>query len=192
MYSLFIDKSTIFECDVQIKNASLKNSFARIILESDDMNLVFNGKIENDKCIIPIKRLKHILSENTTGNISLEIVVEDTLFKPWSDKFSIHENTSVKVRVDEQCELSEKPMVEIKKDSIENVTKPTQNVCENIITVPMNEISSLCKRFGIQSNNFNTSKKTEFRQIIKEYFKINPEYKNHTKSILLGLSKYIG
>ena len=58
-YKLYLDKNELFECDIQIKNASLKNSMARLVVESaEGINLVFNGKIENGKCNVPIRRLK--------------------------------------------------------------------------------------------------------------------------------------
>ncbi len=65
MYKLFTDKVEIFECDVKLEGASTKNSIARIIVESEDVNLLFNGTITEDgKCKIPIKKLKGLLGEN--------------------------------------------------------------------------------------------------------------------------------
>ncbi len=186
MYNVFVDKPTTFECEVQIKNASLKGSIARLILESEDVNLVFNGKIEGDKCVVPIRRLKNILSENSRGNISLEIVVEDTLFKPWNDTFSVQENTSVKVNVNEQTQHSNRPIVEIKSPIIKSLP-PKKSI--NIIT-PKKEIAYLCEKFGIRKNNIKKKHK-DFIQILKEYFKINTEYNNHTRRILNGIGEFL-
>ena len=62
MYKLFTDKSELFECSINLEGASLNQSIARILIESEDYNLVFNGKIDsNGKCQIPIKKLKDIL-----------------------------------------------------------------------------------------------------------------------------------
>ena len=58
MYKLYTDKQENFECKLQLEGASLKKAFARIILESEDMNLVFKGTIDtNGKCSIPIKKM---------------------------------------------------------------------------------------------------------------------------------------
>ena len=45
MYKLFTDKTELFECNVKLEGASLKSSIARIIIESEDVNLLFNGTI---------------------------------------------------------------------------------------------------------------------------------------------------
>ena len=99
---------------IQVKNASLKNSMARLVVESTDgPNFVFNGKIENGKCVVPIHRLKGLLDENTRGNIHMEIIVENTYFKPWSSDFIVEEHTSVKVKVNESKQPT-KPSVTVK------------------------------------------------------------------------------
>ena len=59
MYKLFTDKPEVFECNIKLEGASLKNSSARLIIESEDVNLMFEGTINKDgKCSIPIKKLK--------------------------------------------------------------------------------------------------------------------------------------
>src|SRR5258706_2299574 len=113
-YKLYTDKAENFECEVSVKNASLKNSMARLIIESaGGPNFVFNGKIEGGKCVVPIHRLKGLLDENTTGNMHLEVIVEDTYFKPWSSDFVVEEYTSVKVKVNESKQ-STKPTITVK------------------------------------------------------------------------------
>ena len=48
MYKLFTDKTEIFECNVQIEGASLDKSIARIVVDSEELNLMFNGTIDKD------------------------------------------------------------------------------------------------------------------------------------------------
>ena len=182
MYNVFVDKPTTFECEVQVKNATLKNSIVRLILESNNVNLIFNGKIENNRCVIPIKRLKGILDENTIGTAKLEVIVEDTYFSPWKDNFDVTEHTSVKVKMNEQkSSLSNKPSVKVKSPIITNSNITKKSTDE--ITVPKKEISIICETFGIRKKNLHQKKK-ELIQILKEYFRINPEYNNHKKTIL--------
>lgn len=88
-YKLYTDKQEVFECEVAVKNASLKNSVARLVVESENLDLVFKGKINDGKCIVPIRKLKGILDENTKGNMSLEVIVEDTYFKPWEGSHNL-------------------------------------------------------------------------------------------------------
>jgi hypothetical protein len=177
LYKLYTDKSDTFECEVSVKNASLKNSIARLIVESDGVCLAFNGKIEDGKCIIPIKRLKGLLDENTTGNMHLEVIVEDTYFAPWKSDFIVEEHTSVKVKVNENTQSSNKPIVQVKYN-------PKQKTHEKKnISTPIKEISLICEKFGVRKNNIK-KKKYDFYQILKEYFKSNSEYKNYKLNIL--------
>lgn len=182
-YTIYTDKNENFECEVSVKNASLKGSIVRLIVESKNgTTLVFNGKLEGEKCIIPIKRLKGLMDENERGNIHLEVIVEDTYFRPWESDFVVEEHTSVKVVVNEQKQSSNKPIVEVKKPTVKlkKQVKFTKNI--NIF-VPKKEITSICEMFNITKNNLKKKQK-DFVQILKEYFKINPEYNNHKRTIL--------
>jgi hypothetical protein len=103
MYKLYTDKTEIFECKVKIDGASLSNSKARLIIESEDLNLLFNGKIdEHGNCKIPIKRLKGILPESMKGEIKLEVIADDTYFIPWKSEFSVDASKKVVVEVKSQ------------------------------------------------------------------------------------------
>lgn len=100
MYSFYTDKTEIFECNIALQGAKLTDSKARLILESDDYNLVFYGEITKDgKCTIPVKKLKSVLSENIIGKVKLEVIAEDTYFEPWSDEFLIETNKKLQVEV---------------------------------------------------------------------------------------------
>ncbi len=197
-YTLYTDKNENFECEVSVKNASIKGSIARLIVESSNgPSLVFNGKLEGDKCVIPIKRLKGMLDEHTHGNMHLEVIVEDTYFRPWQSDFTVEEHTSVKVKVNEQSEPSNKPIVQIKKrptvkkvEIKEKVTPKTIKRKGINIFVPKKEIAMICEQFGIGKKNFQR-KQREFVQILKEYFKANPEYNYHVRAILSGIDDFL-
>ena len=104
MYKLFTDKVEIFECDGKLDGASLTNSIARIIVESQDVNLLFNGTVSADgKCRIPIKKLKGLLGENSKGTIKLEIIADDTYFVPWSSGFAVQTAKKVTVEIKSQA-----------------------------------------------------------------------------------------
>ena len=113
MYKLFTDKSELFECDIKLQGASLKKSKARLVIETSDYSLMFNGSIsKGGKCEIPIKKLKGLIDEDTTGNIRLEVIAEDTFFTPWESEFEVE--TSKKVTVEVKSQTSKKPIVEAK------------------------------------------------------------------------------
>ena len=113
MYKLFTDKSELFECDIKLQGASLKKSKARLVVETTDYSLMFNGSISNSgKCEIPIKKLKGLIDEDTTGNIRLEVIAEDTFFTPWESDFEVE--TSKKVTVEVKTQTPKKPIIEAK------------------------------------------------------------------------------
>jgi hypothetical protein len=181
-YKLFVDKNEAFECEVAVKNASLKGSIARLVVESDDGPcFIFKGVIQGDKCVIPIKRLKGLLDEHVRGKMHLEMVVEDTYFRPWESEFIVEEHTSVKVRVNETKSSSGKPILEVK---VAPIKKQTVKQSKGInVWVPLKEISSICESFNICKRNIR-QRKGDLFQIVREYFRANPEYNKHASSIL--------
>jgi len=187
-YKLYTDKNENFECEVAVKNASLKGSIARLIVESDGLTLAFNGKIVGDKCVIPVKRLRGLMDENVRGNMHLEVIVEDTYFKPWESDFVVEEHTSVKVKINEQKQTSNKPVVEIKSKPVNKIL-PVKKVNLNM-GVPLKEISMICEMFGVKKKNLKRNKRN-FVNILKEYFLANPEYKKHQRTILRGLPSFM-
>jgi len=188
MYKLYVDRNENFECELTIKNASLKNSVARLMLETKDINLVFNGKIENGKCVVPVKKLKGFLEENASGKMHLEIIVEDTYFKPWESDFVVEEHTSVKVQIKEQSEPT-KPIVEVK--SVTKYKPTKENKKHAIDTFISKEIAGICEKFGITSQNIKSERRNDFKQIVNEYFKSNPEYIKEKVKIITGVSHWL-
>lgn len=170
-YKLYLDKSENFECDVSVKNASLREAFARIIIESADISLMFPGYIKNGKCYVPIKRLKGMLNENSSGKIHLEIIVEDTYFKPWEDNFHVEQHTAVKVQVHEQ-KTTVKPLVEVK--SVKNAKKLSDFASDLLF---------ICERVGINKSNLR-QRIDDFKQVVKEYFKANPENLRNSTQVI--------
>ena len=82
MYPLYSDKPNLFECSIQLEGCSLNQASARLIIESEQNSLVFNGEIDNTgACLIPVKKLKGLVSEG--GNMKLEIIADDMYFSPW-------------------------------------------------------------------------------------------------------------
>lgn len=119
MYKFYKDKNENFECNIGLEGASLSNAQARLILENEEFNLVFNGQIDkNGKCIVPIKKLK-ILTEGLTGKLKLEVIVEeDTYFLPFQDEFIVDINKKLTVEVIEQKDVKKKIIVEVKQNDV--------------------------------------------------------------------------
>jgi len=104
-YKLYSDKTNKFSCNVELKGADIKKSKARVVIESEEFNYIFNGTIDSKgKCEIIIPKTKSFLSENTRGKIKLEVIADDVFFEPWSSDFFIKNTKDVKVAVNEQEE----------------------------------------------------------------------------------------
>ena len=164
-YKLYTDKQETFECDLFLEGADLKNSSARIIVESNDLTLMFKGKIdEKGNCKVPIKKLKGLMGENTTGDIKLEVIAEDTLIEPWQSDFVVSTSKKVTVEVKSQGnkkpikEVSSKPQVKIK--SVKNYSNP------------INEMVKVLKKNGMTLS-----------KVLKDKKRITPVLENYSNKI---------
>ena len=134
MYKLFTDKTELFECSISLQGASLKKSKARLVIETPEYSLLFNGKIsKGGKCEIPIKKLKGLIDEDTTGNIRLEVIAEDTFFTPWESDFEVE--TSKKVTVEVKSQTTKKPIVEAKVKVKVKDEKPTITEKDHVVNL---------------------------------------------------------
>ena len=112
-YKLFLDKNNLFECDIQLQGASIKNSFARIIVEGKNHSYIFNGEIDqNGHCSVEMNKLKDIFESDETGTIKLEVVADDVYFSPWEDAYQTDLSKKIEVVVKEQ-EEPVKPMISV-------------------------------------------------------------------------------
>lgn len=108
-YKLYQDKNEEFSCEISIEGCDPNETTARLVLETTDCNLVFNGEIRNGKCFIPVRKL-NILKEGEVGNIKLEVVAEGNLFIPWEDKFKVKVSKKVTVKMNETKQQPKKPI----------------------------------------------------------------------------------
>lgn len=100
MYTLYTDRSEDFKCNIGVEGANISDTQARLVLKSDTINLMFEGKVSsNGDCTIPVSKLNKLLSEGTKGEIKLEVIAEDTFFSPWEDKFEVKTNKKVTVEI---------------------------------------------------------------------------------------------
>jgi len=111
-YTIYLDKEETFECEASIKNSSYKNASARLIIESEDVNLVFYGNVEKDTISVPIKSLKKYFTENDNAKIKLEVIVENQLITPWESDVTFDNYNKVEIKEIKSTKVA--PMIEIK------------------------------------------------------------------------------
>ena len=138
MYKLYTDKQETFECDLFLEGADLEKSSARIVVESKDLTLMCKGTIdEKGNCKVPIKKLKGLMGENTTGDIKLEVIAEDTLIEPWQSDFIV--DTAKKVTVEVKSQKQSKPQIkeskkpQVKVKSVKNYVNPINEMVNTLI-----------------------------------------------------------
>ena len=86
------------------------------------------------------------MGENTTGDIKLEVIAEDTLIEPWQSDFVVETAKKVTVEVKSQKESkpqikeSTKPQVKVK--SVKNYTNPVNQMVNVLIKndITINEV----------------------------------------------------
>ena len=173
MYKLFTDKSELFECDIKLQGASLKKSKARLVVETQAYSLMFNGSIsKGGKCEIPIRKLKGLIDEDTTGNIRLEVIAEDTFFTPWETDFEVE--TSKKVTVEVKTQTTKKPIVEAKV----TITNSEQQHVINLLKLLVKENINI-KNISYKRNKLNN--------VVATYLKENTV--KNTKKVINGVLK---
>ena len=183
MYKLFTDKPELFECDIKLQGASLNKSKARLVVETSDYSLLFNGSISSKgKCEIPIRKLKGLIDENTIGNIRLEVIAEDTFFTPWESDFEVE--TSKKVTVEIKSQQNKKPILETKvKDKVKKTKPITITEKQHVIN-----LFKLLIKENINIKNI-SFKRNKLNNLVATYLKENT-VKNKDK-VISGVLKVL-
>ena len=182
MYKLFTDKAELFECDIKIEGASLSNSKARLVVETNDYSLMFNGKINSSgKCEIPIRKLKGLIDENSKGNIRLEVIAEDTYFTPWKSEFEINASKKVTVEIKSQ---TNKKVIKENKVQVSNIKQQVTKQDINHVT----NIMKLLVRENINLKNLHL-KKDRVNKIVATYTKHKPLNEAYKKKVIKGVLK---
>jgi TusA-related sulfurtransferase len=176
MYTLYTDKQELFECSISLEGASVKNSQARLIVESDNLNLLFKGTIDsNGKCSVPIKKLKNLLEESTKGKIRLEVIADDTYFTPWESDFEVE--TARKVTVEVKTQTDKNTIAEAKTGVVVRDIKVGDHI---------QNLSKMLVKENINVHNI-TSNKVKLNNVIASYLKINKISNNEKGRIIEGI-----
>ena len=162
MYTLYTDKQELFECSISLEGASVKNSKVRLVVEADNLNLLFKGTIDSSgKCTVPIRTLKNLLEESTKGKIRLEVIADDTYFTPWESDFEVE--TAKKVTVEVKSQTNKNTLTENKT----GVTVKNIKVGDHV-----QNLSKMLVKENINVSNMSKNK-DKLNNIIASYLKTN-------------------
>ena len=168
---LYTDKSEIFECNVSLEGASIKNSKLRAILKFDDKNLMVEGKINsNGKGKIVFPKLNNISEDGEVGKMELEVIAEDAYFQPYKEIFKVE--TSKKATVEVLNKKSLKPKIVVEK------------------ITPEKELLNLLKERGITKRTL-IENKSRLSKVLYNYYKetnINEGFDKFLQKVLKKLS----
>ena len=59
MFKLYTDKNNTFKCKVLVEGADEKTAMARLVIEGESHNLMFNGKLKDGVCEVNIGKFKN-------------------------------------------------------------------------------------------------------------------------------------
>jgi len=181
MYTLYTDKPELFKCNIDLEGASISDTKARLVIESKDISLLFEGEISSDgSCAIKIPKLKDYLKENKDGIMKLEVIAEDTFFSPWEDTFNLKASKKVTVEVtSSREELIKESRPTISVEVAKKPKTPAKKLVENKKEIkkakPLTEkhgvvIAKLFERKGVNLKNIN--KKSEVvNKILETYLR---------------------
>jgi len=148
MYTLYTDKVENFKCSIDVEGASLSETDVRLVLQSDKLNLLYEGTIDaSGTCSIPIDKLKNVLKEGTEGTMRLEVIAEDTFFSPWEDSFTVETN---------------------KKVTVEVLSSTKTPIKENSIKVKVNKVEPIVEKKDSQDPPVT-------KQVVKEVKRLGPD-----------------
>ena len=171
-YKLYTDKQEVFECNIFLEGASLTKATSRIIVETKDLKLMFEGTIDKDgNCKVPIKKLRGLLGENDKGTMKLEVIAEDTYFSPWESDFIVDTAKRIKVEIKEQNTPT------IKKSKPKMVIKEVKHPFN-----PVDKVVNVLSKKGVGVSTIYEGKKTMI-PLLKEY-SVKTGYKKGVKKFI--------
>lgn len=176
MYTIQLDATKIFECSLKLKGVSIKNSKVNLVIESNDIDIRCRGSInESGKVNIPIKKLKGILDENSSGKLYLEVIAEDNYFVPFNSEYITEISKQVNVVENITFKNTDSP-VQIIESSVSGLSPSVINV--------NNHAKKIIKNMSAKKINIF---KHEHKQLVSEYIKTYIEKNKINESLYNNL-----
>jgi hypothetical protein len=131
MFKLYTDKINTFKCNVTLEGATESTSIARLIVEGENHNLMFDGKIKDGICEVNIGKFKNFDNFKSKGYVRLEVIADDVYFTPWKSEYKIEQSKNVVIEIIEEKTPS-KPLVEVTGIHYHDEDNDTKKVSSNV------------------------------------------------------------
>ena len=181
MFKLYTDKNNTFKCKVAIEGANENTALARLVIEGESHNLMFDGKIKDGLCEVTIGKFKNFDNFKSKGQVKLEVITDDTYFTPWKSEYKLEQSRVVTVEMVEDEETSLKPLVEVTDVSYINDVVDSVNHGEKVLKSLVNENITI-KSYKSLDNMLKTNVKA--KRVIKSYISENKLSKKELESTL--------
>jgi hypothetical protein len=135
-----------FSFKLEVNGADLKNTSARLIFEGKTKNHLFPVNINNTG-LCEYQVMFNDINTLKEGKVYLEVLANDTYFKPWEDTYRI--------------ETTPKPIIRLEENNI----KSTSSVKPNF-DILRREYRSLLREHGVSFLNGDTKENLEIKHIV--------------------------
>jgi hypothetical protein len=185
MFKLYTDKNNTFKCKIVVEGANEETSIARLIIEGESHDLMFEGRLKDQICEVNIGKFKNFDNFKAKGQVRLEVIADDTYFIPWKSEYILEQSRVVTVEVLQEKENS-KPVVEVKEVSYIDTTPKvlSNNHGENIYKMLVKENVQFANYTSFNSMIKNNS---VAKQTVKKYISQH----NISKSLLESTLGYL-
>jgi hypothetical protein len=102
MITIDPDKSKVLEFKVNISGNAAQPSARLIMPLGENLNLSIPGQVHNGSIQVVIPKLKPFYEILKSGAAQLEVIVDDTVYKPWIDQIEYKEQIKVVAEIVEE------------------------------------------------------------------------------------------
>lgn len=162
------NRKQTFECKVEIEGADYSKTRSRLVLSpsGDVKHVFFEGKIDGGVCSVIIPEGLEIAAK---GDVVLEVVVDNTLFTPWT---STYEMLTENVRVNEIVVKKNEGNVRVAEMTVQ---QPTPTV----------KVTPIEKPHGLIRETTTPQDRKRIEEYVASFKKLNAKDRKFLKETLL-------
>jgi hypothetical protein len=131
------NKPTILNFSLEVHGSNQPPTARLVIPISETLAIVVNGDVDKSVITVEVPPIAEYykLDESVIKNSKLEVIIDESLFIPWSGELGIKDTPVVNATVSESTKRTSK----IKATIIPPVEEPEESIVEDIIETPVLE-----------------------------------------------------